>query len=104
NMEDSTGQVVGVWDKNEQHSYSVMEEIIRRKGIDTLFKEVLTYGVDIKILDSTANSYTVEWAYRDFETDTKNYIKKRLANIAHTQKVIIKTDEFGSFKSVVNGK
>lgn len=104
NMADSSVQVIGYWDKNEQQSYLVTEDIIRLKDADTLYKEHMKYKIEIKILDSASNSYTIEWVYKDFETNIKPRIKKQLAAISHNKRVVLMTDEMGAFKEVLNGQ
>jgi len=104
NMEDSTVQTIGYWDKNEKQSYSVTTDKYKLKGTDTTSKENMKYDVDITILDSTAKSYTIEWFYKNFTMDTKNDLVKKIMSIAQNMKLIIKTDENGAFTEVVNWK
>ena len=104
NMEDSTVQAIGYWDKNEKQSYSVTTDKYKLKGADTTSKENMKYEVDITILDSTAKSYTIEWSYKNFSMQTSNDLMKKIMSIAEDMKVIIKTDENGAFTEVVNWK
>ncbi|NEM97277.1 hypothetical protein [Pontibacter burrus] len=102
NMQDSTMQVIGYWDKNETQTYIITHEKYRVTGTDTAKREFSKYEVDVTIKDSTANSYTIEWAYRGINTSTDNEFTNELAKISENLKVIIKTDEMGAFKEVVN--
>jgi hypothetical protein len=104
NMEDSTVQAIGYWDKNEKQSYSVTTDKFKLKGTDTTSKESMKYEVDITILDSTAKTYTIEWFYKNFSMETDNELIKKIMSIAQDMKVIIKTDENGAFTEVVNWK
>ena len=102
NMADSTVKVIGYWDKNEKQSYAVVEDSYKVKGVDTVSRQKIKYDVDITIVDSTEKSYTIEWYYRNFSMDTKNEFVKKVMSIAQDMKVIIKTDELGTFEEVVN--
>jgi hypothetical protein len=84
NLNDSSMQVVAYWSKKEKQSYKVIDSNYKVVGSDTSDREAIKYNVDITVLDSTTNSYTVEWLYKD--------------------KVIIKTNEYGAFTEVVNWK
>jgi hypothetical protein len=104
NIEDSTMQVIGYWDKNETQTYVITNEKYRVSGTDTTQREFVTYEVDITIKDSTANSYTIDWLYRNIDPGTENPFARKLAGISENMKVIIKTNEMGAFKEVVNWK
>lgn len=104
-MADSTVQVIGYWDMDEKYSFNITEEkyqVIEFQ--DTTEREIFSYVVDVTIIDSTENSYTIEWFYRDFNFDSTNEIMQKLAAITDEMKIIIKTDEFGTFLEVVNWK
>ncbi|MFC6998168.1 hypothetical protein [Rufibacter roseus] len=104
NIADSTAQVIGYWDKKEKQTYTVTQESIKVKGTDTTSRETMKYDVDITILDSTATSYTIEWHYRNFNLSSSNVLALKMARIQQDLKVVIKTNEMGSFQEVVNWK
>ncbi len=99
---DSTVQVIGYWAKQETQSYNVSYEKFKIKSKDTISKELMKYEVDIKIIDSTENSYTIEWFYKNYSIDTENELVRKLTSIANDISVKIKTDEFGAFIEIVN--
>jgi len=101
-VKDSTVQVIGYWEKQETQSYDVSYEKIKIKNKDTISRELTKYEVDIKVIDSTENSYTIEWFYKNYSIDTENDLVKKLASIANDISVKIKTDEFGAFIEIVN--
>lgn len=101
-LEDSTVQVIGYWDKNETQTYIITNEKYRVTDTDTTKREFVTYEVDITVKDSTANSYTIEWLYRHVDLDTENPFSRKLAGISNNLKVLIKTDELGAVKEIVN--
>lgn len=102
NMEDSTVQVIGYWDMNEKQTYTITDEKFKISGSDTTASEFLKYSVDISIVDSTANSYTINWHFCDFDIQTDNPITQKIMTIAEEMNVTIKTDELGTVKEVVN--
>ncbi|WP_299015463.1 hypothetical protein [uncultured Polaribacter sp.] len=101
-VKDSTVQVIGYWSKLDQQSYNVSLEKLKLKGKDTVSREFTTYEVDLKIIDSTANSYTTAWNYKNYKVETDNEIIQKISALASDIVVQIKTDEFGSFMEVVN--
>lgn len=104
NMEDSTVQVIGYWDNKEKQTYSVSLEKYKVKDNDTTSRELMTYEVDITIRDSSANLYTIEWFYKNFQLSSDDTIMKKIASASRDMSVIITTDEMGSFIEVVNWK
>ena len=101
-VKDSTVQVIGYWAKQETQSYNISYNKFKIKSKDTISRELMNYEVDIKIIDSTANSYTIEWFYKNYSIDTDNELAQKLTSIANDIAVQIKTDEFGAFIEVVN--
>ncbi|TXE18388.1 hypothetical protein ES692_07005 [Psychroserpens burtonensis] len=99
---DSTVQVIGYWAKQETQSYNVSYEKFKIKSKDTISRELMKYEVDIKIIDSTENSYTIEWFYKNYSIDTENELVRKLTSIANDISVKIKTDEYGAFIEIVN--
>lgn len=100
NLEDSTVQVIGFWEKEEQQNYFVSLEKI--KDSDTISRELIKYDVEITIKDSTSNSYLIEWRYTNFDIETSNNLMQRIASLSDNMKIVIKTDEFGAIQEVVN--
>ncbi|KOS04976.1 hypothetical protein AM493_02165 [Flavobacterium akiainvivens] len=103
NPADSTVQVVAYWDKNEAHSYSIVHEKLKVKGTDTTVTFHVDYKVDITIKDSTENSYTVEWKYRDFKSADKSASSKT-AGLVDGLTVRFKTNEMGEYEELLNWK
>lgn len=101
-VKDSTVQVIGYWANQEIQSYDVSYEKLKIKSKDTISRELIKYEVDIKIIDSTENSYTIEWFYKNYSIDTDNELVRKLTSIANDISVKIKTDELGAFIEIVN--
>jgi hypothetical protein len=108
NAADSTVQVVAYWNKNDVHTYNMSYEKIKVKGTDSIVNQKITYRVDIKVVDSTAKSYTVEWKYRDYVlngADQKKLVESgasKILGLFQGQVVRFKTDENGSFTELLN--
>ena len=101
-IKDSTVQVIGYWSKYDKQSYDVTYEKYKVKNKDTISRELMKYEVDVKIIDSTANSYTIEWFYKNYSIDTENELVRKLTSIANDISVKIKTDEYGAFVEVID--
>lgn len=104
NMTDSTAQVIGYWDKNEKQTYIVTQEKFKIKDSDTISREFYKYTVDITIVDSTADSYIIDWFYKDYEIQSENPLIQKLSSITKDMHVKIRTNELGVFQEVINWK
>lgn len=104
NMADSTVQVITYWEQGEKQNYSVVTESIKIKDSDTTSREITTYDVEITVLQADDKSYTVEWYYKNFKTDSQNVPVQKIMSIAKDIKVVYRTDELGIFLEVVNWK
>ena len=102
NMEDSTVQVIGYWDKNEKQSYLIHEKKVTLESGDTTSFQEYTYNVDIQIVDSTAGSYTVEWKYYNYKYVSGPEELKTILTAYQPTKVLLKTDEMGVLAEVLN--
>jgi hypothetical protein len=102
NINDSTFQAVGYWDKGEKQSYTITNDNYKVEATDTTEQEQWTYSVDITIVDSTADSYTIDWFYHDYTLKAESELLKKLLSVTEDMTVRIRTDEFGSLIEVVN--
>lgn len=102
NMEDSTAQVISYWDIGEKQSYSMSLQTIRLNDSDTTSSVLMTYDVDITVVDSTANSYLLEWFYYNYKTNSEDDFISKLATVSDDIKVMIETDELGAITGVKN--
>jgi hypothetical protein len=101
-MNDSTVQVIGYWNNMETHSYTVTNDDYKIKGSDTTEREFSKYLVDITIVDSTADSYTIDWFYHDYDIRSANELINKMSSVAEDMTVRIKTNELGVFLEVIN--
>jgi len=73
-------------------------------GGDFTMAEQGSYMVDITVLDSTAKSYTIQWAYRDYNLGSDNPVVQKLADMYRDMTIKVKTDEMGAITEVINWK
>lgn len=101
-MIDSTAQVIGFWDVNEKQTYSISEEKIQIKGSDTISRDFFRYMVDVTIVDSTADSYIIDWFYRDYDFQSDDELMLKLSDLTKDITIRIRTDGLGVFQEVIN--
>ncbi len=104
NMADSTVQVITYWSKGEKQNYTVSLETTKVEGTDTVSKELISYDIEITVLDETKDSYTIEWLYKNATTTSKDAMSQRILDMAKNSKIVYKTDEMGTFLELVNWK
>jgi hypothetical protein len=101
NMEDTTVQIIGYWSIDDTQSYDVQNTRIELDGKDTLVHVTFNYQMDIKVIDSTATSYTLRYVYNNIKAASKNSAYALFANAKQNLSVFISTDEFGAVKDVL---
>ncbi len=102
NLKDSSVQAIGYWDKNEKQSYTITTDKFKIKEGDTVSKSQLIYDVDITVIDSTANSYVIEWKYSNYRVSGSELIKQRIEAGFQNLAIRIRTDDMGAFEEVLN--
>ncbi|MDO5664520.1 MAG: hypothetical protein Q4G63_04575 [Bacteroidia bacterium] len=102
NNEDSTVQVIAYWDLGEKQDYTVIKSKTKVVNGDTISIDSVRYDVELLVVDSTANSYTMQWIYKDVFSDNKNPFVVQTAKTVKGLKILYKTDEMGVFESVMN--
>ena len=104
NLQDSTVQTIGYWNLHDKQTYLVTENSYQiTNAADTTKRQLYTYNVDIEIIDSTTNSFTIQWLYKNFLIkETWNPVMEKLLSISNNLPVIIKTNEYGMLEEVAN--
>ena len=102
NVEDSSAQAVTYWNKGEVQTYIITNERMSFKGTDTSELESGTYEVTLKVLDSTENSYTLQWVSNVVGTQADDVLRQKLLEVSGNVSIVYKTDEMGAFMEVVN--
>lgn len=102
NIADSTVQVIGFWNLNDKQSYTITSEKYTVLKGDTSKKDVFRYEVELSIIDSTTNSYTIQWDYKNQTISTEKEQLKKLGSLTQNMKIVVKTDETGAFQEIMN--
>ncbi len=104
NSADATVQAIAYWEKGAKQTYTVSMKTIKLNGLDTTFRELVTYEVEILVLDATADAYTIQWVYRNMATTNSHPMAQKIVNLNNDMRVVFRTDETGVFEEVVNWK
>lgn len=102
NLQDSTVQAIGYWSKGDVQNYSITEDKYKIQKDDTISKGRLSYDVQITIIDSTKNSFLIEWDYKNINLESADSLTKEFAPYSKLRKAIIRTNEFEAFQELVN--
>lgn len=96
---------IGYWNNGQSAKYHVSETSATYKGdSDKPFKEAKSgYDIRLKVTDSTATSYDFALTYTDYELDeeTMGFLKE-LAELNKGLTIRYRTDELGSFDTILN--
>jgi hypothetical protein len=99
---DSSATCIAFWKNKEAKIYTIThsKEKTTNKGNTS---GAATYEAHVKITDSTATGFTIEWLYKNFKTEglTDNTVNS-LNAIMEGLKIKYKTDDAGSFTELVN--
>lgn len=101
-LEDSTAQSIAYWQLGEKRTYHLVYKVYQVQQGDTVKRNKITFDIDFEVLDESDSSYTIDWSYHNYKTDTTNPIKVDLAKLNESLTYIIKTDEYGTFKELLN--
>ena len=104
NKADSSVQIISYWKTGENQIYSVKDKKVQIKGNDTIVKRDNHYTVEMKVLDMTDKSYTIQWEYKTGDSYNKSNDFDLFSGLVKAYKVIYKTNEMGEFSEVVNWK
>lgn len=102
NIADSTVNVVAYWDKGEKQDYTIIKTRTKIENGDTTSVESVRYEVELSVVDSTANSYTMQWIYKDVISDNKNPFVAHANKTVKGLKILYSTDEMGVYKEILN--
>jgi hypothetical protein len=100
---DKSVPVVAYWQKNDSKTLSITTTTKKTQaGKEPVFAKN-TCEAQLKITDSTAEGYTIEWTYKDAGNAVRNIPELSGINSLFTNlKIIYKTDDVGMFKELVN--
>lgn len=96
------------WHKGDIQELVVKEGFVEYEGEKLVKKEITASNVRLTVLAETDTSYTLEWFYKDSEVDRLNVeveedpIDQRIDEMFSTVKFVYRTDEYGTFKEILN--
>ncbi len=103
-----TGAVsfVAYWKMNETHHYKVTKIKLQLKDSAVVKTDTTLYDVTFKVVDSTANSYTISWMFANDLTNIYQIPDTTFQKFAkyQTTNVIYTTNEMGAFQEIKNWK
>ncbi len=102
NLQDSSVQVISYWNLGDTYNYEVSFQRMKYTETDTISNETLSYEVEVSVIDSSEHSYTIQWFYKNFKSDSEDPVEQMIASVAQDIKVKIKLDEFGMILAVEN--
>ena len=102
NFQDSSAQVITYWNLGETYEYAISYQKLRYSATDTTSDETITYDVEVSVIDSTEDSYTVRWFYKNIQSNSENPIIQKLTSVANDIAIHIKIDPLGTIIGVEN--
>ncbi|MDX5418945.1 MAG: hypothetical protein LPK09_06995 [Hymenobacteraceae bacterium] len=104
---DSTVSFVAYWQKGETQQYKVIKKkLAQRNGKETK-NEVNSYLTSFTVLDSTANSYLIEYKYENTLFSSSPELTQQMSSLGDKYRYLTvkyKTNELGAFQGIENWK
>lgn len=100
----NSAQVVSYYMLHEKQSYIISYKQLEIVGTDTLTTIHIESNVAIEVVDSSSNSFTLEWQYKAVNALQNSPASNFIAQFLQQQVVQFETDELGVFKKVVAPK
>lgn len=104
NSLDSSVQIIPQWYLGESNSYEISYQQLTYIYEDTLSDVRITYDIDLTVIDSTDESYTVRWQSKNFNIIPFNPALKALYDAANMAPIYVKISRSGVFEEVLNWK
>ncbi|MFM6926008.1 MAG: hypothetical protein ACKOU7_10945 [Ferruginibacter sp.] len=100
---DSSATCIAFWSKNDNRVYKITHS--KAKFDQRAGKSVTesNYEAHLKVIDSSATGFTIEWTYRNFAmSGAAQHSLNSLETIMEGLKFVYKTDEVGMFTELIN--
>lgn len=101
-LEAGTVQSIAYWEIHESQKYKITETETTSRGRDTLSISFMTYDVNIKVVDTVATGYTLEWTRNNSELSSMDPLGAKLNTLLDEFPIQLSTDIFGSSLQVIN--
>lgn len=102
NTSDSSVQIIPLWNLGETNTYEISYQQLTYIYEDTLSDVTITYDIDLTVIDSTDESYTVRWQNKNFNIVPFSAGLKTLYDAANITPVDVKISRLGVFEEVLN--
>ena len=100
---DTSATLITYWSEGETQTLHISQSKSKFKKGTLISEEASSYTAQIKVLEETETSYTIQWTYKNISAlKSKDPFSKRIAKMTEGLKVIYKTDEVGIFSGIVN--
>ena len=103
-FKNSTVGAISYWNKGEKYNYELDINKFSVKNTDTIVTEHINFDVEVSVLNSSKNSYTMQWLYKNINYCNYNpssFLYKMISTMKGI-KIIYKIDEVGNFIEVLN--
>ncbi len=100
---DTSATCIAYWKKGESRIYQIKHS--KEKSESGKIKSVSegNYEAHLKVIDSSASGFTIEWVYKNFKTSgAGQHALNSLMAIMEELKIVFKTDDAGSFSDLLN--
>lgn len=100
---DTSATCIAFWKNKEPKVYKIRHSKEKFDGSKTKSLSEGNFEAHIKITDSTAAGFTVEWIYKNFESaGAAENVLNSLSTIMEGLKIIYTTDDVGTFTGLIN--
>lgn len=101
---DTSATCIAFWKNKETKIYQIKHSKERLTAKGNTASDA-TYEAHIKVADSAAEGFTIEWVYKNFKPGgTADNTINSLNSILEGLKIIYKTDDVGTFTELLNWK
>lgn len=102
---DTSATCIAFWKNGEVRVLQITHGKEKYDSSKLKSKTTVTYEAHIKIIDSAASGYTIEWVYKNFRSsDINDQLSGGINTIMEGLKILYKTDDIGSFSELINWK
>lgn len=100
---DTSATCIAFWNNKEPKVYRVKHSKEKLEGTEIKSSSEGNFEAHIKVIDSSAAGFTIEWVYKNFETaGAPENLLNSLSTIMEGMKIIYKTDDVGMFTELIN--
>jgi hypothetical protein len=104
-LTDTSATCIAFWKNKQGKILQITHGKERYDSVGLKAKSEVAYEAHIKIIDSAAEGFTVEWVYKNFKSsDLSEQSSSGINGIMEGLKILYKTDDVGSFLELINWK